>query len=274
MTDDTMRGTPIAWPLRAWLGVEILFGLASMATISLDPANSATNFAWPIKPNVTAAVLGAFYMSSAWVFVIAFFARRWEMIRAMMIPAILFTATELLATLLHWDKFRVGTTPFNVWFASYLLPPIVLGACHVWQQRHRVADPARGLPLDPRLVTLLTVGGWALAVFAVAAFLYPRLAISLAPVALTPLTARALGGWVLALGAMMLTAARENDRDRARIVAPFFILLGPAVAWQVGRFAGDTQGFTLAASIWITILLAVLVAGLMLARGDWRRTLS
>lgn len=59
------EGTPIAWPLRAWLGVEVLFGVAAVKAIGIAPADSQTNFAWPIQPVVMAAVLGAFYMTSA-----------------------------------------------------------------------------------------------------------------------------------------------------------------------------------------------------------------
>lgn len=42
-------GLAIAWPLRALLFVEILFGLAAMATIALTPADTARHFAWPIS---------------------------------------------------------------------------------------------------------------------------------------------------------------------------------------------------------------------------------
>lgn len=65
----------------------------------------------------------------------AVFVRRWELVRVFVLPGMVFTATKLLVTVLHWDRFAVGTGPFNIWFASYLLPPPLFAACWVWQQR-------------------------------------------------------------------------------------------------------------------------------------------
>src|SRR5205814_2060470 len=109
-------GTPIPWALRAWLVVEVLFGLGAIASVGLSPADTRSNFAWPIQPVVTAAVLGAFYFATAPILVLALFARVWESVRVIVLPAIAFTTVELLATFLHWDKFSVGTLPFYVWF--------------------------------------------------------------------------------------------------------------------------------------------------------------
>src|SRR5687767_12923163 len=128
-------GTPIAWPLRVWLAVEVLFGIGAVLAIGVSPADSATNFAWPIQPVVMAAVLGAFYMSSALLFLLPLFAKRWEMIRVMILPTGIFSTIQLIATFLHWEKFSVGTTPFYVWFASYLLPPPIFVAAYLWHQR-------------------------------------------------------------------------------------------------------------------------------------------
>src|SRR5437763_484535 len=125
-------GTPITLPLRAWLFVEVLFGLGAITSIGLFPADTKTNFAWPIQPVVMAAALGAFYFASAPALVWALFARTWESVRVIVLPAIAFTTVELLATFLHWDKFSVGTVPFYVWFASYLLPPPIFAGLYLW----------------------------------------------------------------------------------------------------------------------------------------------
>ena len=108
--------------LRIWIGIEVMFGVMSLLTISLFPAETKQNFSWPIQPVVTAALLGGFYIAAASFYVLALFARCWENVRVFIIASILFSSTELLATFLHWDRFSVGTIPFNVWFVSYLLP--------------------------------------------------------------------------------------------------------------------------------------------------------
>ena len=52
----TVSGTAIAWPLRAWLAVEVMFGVAAVSAIGISPGNTKTNFAWPITPVVMAAM--------------------------------------------------------------------------------------------------------------------------------------------------------------------------------------------------------------------------
>src|SRR5690349_14772915 len=130
--------TPIARPLRAWIAVEVGFGLLAILSIARAPERTATNFAWPIKPDVMAAALGAFYLASALLFVPVLFARSWQEIRATILPTVAFTTAMLVTTFLHWDKFSVGTAPFYVWFASYLLPPPILVALYWWHE-HRAA---------------------------------------------------------------------------------------------------------------------------------------
>lgn len=267
-TGPSDEGTRIAPPLRAWLIVEVVFGLAAMATIALRPQDSATNFAWPIKPDVTAALLGAFYMSSAWVFVLAAFARRWETIRVMMIPAILFTSTELMATLLHWDKFTVDSTPFVVWFASYLLPPPILAACYLWQRSHSTSRPGID-PIPRSLLVAMTVIGAMLAGEGIAAFIWPRILISSAPWDLSPLTARAICGWLIALGTMLLFAARDGHRERTLVVSPFFILVGPSIVLQTLRFHKQVDWTHPRVLINAIVLSIVFAIGVYLALGDW-----
>ena len=93
--------TPIRWPLRAWMAVEVLFGLAAISTVFLRPEDTADNFAWPIQPPVMAAVLGAFYLASALLFVLPLFARIWQHVRVMVLPSAAFSTAILLATFLH-----------------------------------------------------------------------------------------------------------------------------------------------------------------------------
>ena len=109
-----VQGTSINRFLRAWFMVEVLFGVGAVSAVGLDPANARTNFSWDIRPVVMAAVLGAFYFSSAPLFVLPLFARHWEMIRVIVLPAAIFTTAELITTLLHWSSFSLGSGPFVV----------------------------------------------------------------------------------------------------------------------------------------------------------------
>jgi hypothetical protein len=264
----------LSLPLRIWIGIEVLFGLMSIVTISLSPGNTDANFSWPVKPEVTAALLGGFYFAAASFYVLALFARRWENIRVFIIASILFSSTELLATFLHWDRFSIGTTPFNVWFVSYILPPPLFIAFYIWHQRRAAPIPKAGdEPLPSGLRSLLRILGVPVALVAVVAFVMPAIIIPLMPWQFTPLTLRALSGWVLALGAMMISAAHENDRTRCRIISPFFILLLPAIAIEVLRYPDQVNRSHPTVYVALALLAATFVLGLYLARGDWRRTM-
>jgi hypothetical protein len=271
----TSHGTLIALPLRAWLAVEVLFGIGAVLAIGRDPANSATNFAWPINPVVMAAVLGAFYITSAPLFLLPLFAKRWENIRAMVLPTALFSTVQLAATFLHWDKFSIGTTPFYVWFASYLLPPPIFLAAYLWHQRKAgsQAEPSND-PLPFWLNRLLIVCGGLLTFIAVLTFFVPGFLISIFPWQLTPLTARSLSGWLIAVGTLMISMSRENNRTRVRLATPMLILILPALLMQMSRFAEQVNWGS--PILWIGLLLFAIVGfcGLYLANGSWREALN
>lgn len=269
------QGTPIAWFLRAWLVVEVLFGVGAVLAIGVSPEDSTTNFAWPIQPVVMAATLGAFYITSAPLFLLPLFAKRWEMIRVMILPAALFCTVQLAATFLHWDRFSIGTTPFYVWFASYLLPPPIFLAAYLWHQRRAGAQTVSADdPIPSWLNRLLIVFGGILTLGAIFIFLFPGLLIPIFPWQLTPLTARSLSGWLIAVGTLMLSMSREKDQTRARLATPMLILVLPVLLLQLLRFAEQVNWGS--PVLWIGLALFAIVGfcGLYLANGSWRNAVS
>lgn len=271
----TSEGTPIAWPLRTWLAVEVLFGVGAVLAIGLSPADTKTNFAWPIQPVVMAAVLGGFYITSAPLFILPFFAKRWEMIRTMILPTALFCTAQLAATFLHWDKFSVGTVPFYVWFASYLLPPPIIIAAYIWHQRKVSSSPVDSdNDLPTWLKRLLAIVGGSLTVGAVLIFLFPSLLIPNFPWQLTPLTARSLSGWLIVVGTIMLSMSRENNQTRAILATPMLILILPAILLQMLRYADQVDWGN--PVLWSGLILFAIVGfcGLYLANGNWQDALS
>jgi hypothetical protein len=265
-------GTPIAWPLRAWLVVEVLFSAGAILTIALDPANTRDRFAWNVEPLVMAAVLGAYYISAALVTLLPVFARRWEMIRVMILPTVLFTTMELLATVLHWNTFSVGTPGFTVWFLSYLLPPPILLGFYLWHER-RARQPAKAIstdPLSPDVRRALRHIGALTALLSILLFILPQPFLPFTPWQVTPLSARVFAGFLLAAGTLMLSMARENDRSRVLVGVPLLILMFPAVTLQIARFPDQVNFANTALFVVYGIMLVAFVLGVHLARGDWR----
>jgi len=116
--------------------------------------------------------------------------------------------------------------------------------------------------------------GGALTAEALLGLFHPAWFSGWAPWTITPLNARALSGYFLLLGTMMLSMARENDRDRVRILSPFLILLLPVAAFQVSRFSEQVDWSHPRVAITVGILALTAIVGLNLFRGSWRRTLG
>jgi hypothetical protein len=264
--------TPISLPLRIWLGVEVLFGVAAIGAVFLHPAQTATNFAWTIKPTVTAATFGAFYLSVGLLFVLGVVARRWQQVRIVSIPAAVFTAFMLLTTFLHWDKFAVGTIPFYVWFASYLLPPPIFAMLYkLHQQGSAPVGNGRTQPLSKLVRRFFLINGLVLASQALLIYVFPTLLIAIAPWKFTPLTARTLCGWLIGVGLLEIWMAWEGDWQRVKIGSTMLVILPFALIIQLLRFHSEVQWGNL--PLWILLIdfsLASLVCIALWFLWEWK----
>ena len=152
----------------------------------------------------------------------------------MILPTAVFTAVELAVTFLHWDRFKLWTAPFNIWFASYVLPPPHL-------LRPLLVAAAPGPPGGRQdhgpppgwFRTLCAANGLALlVVFAAdpgrlrACWSAPGRGQS------PPPRHEPLSGWGICLGLLLLSMAAENDWPRVRLGTLMPITLGPALLLQ------------------------------------------
>jgi hypothetical protein len=249
--------------VRIWITVELLFGLFGASAVLLDPAGTATNFAWPIASPAAASVLGACYGSVAVMLAAALFARDWGQVRPVVAAAGVLTSVMLLATFLHWPVFTHDSVAFGLWFASYLLPPPTLLALWIWQERRPAGPVADPLP------------GWAANLFmgnavilaSVWTFLF-FVPMVLAP--LPPVLVRVYAGWALGL-AMLLWL---TGKGRSWRLPGIWLLTLPAVLWvQLSRYP-----YTMNAGLLIQLLdlagLAAVCATLLVRRHGTTRRLA
>jgi hypothetical protein len=120
---------------------------------------------------------------------------------------------------------------------------------------------------------VLLVAGGLLTVEAVVALVHPAWLIDSFPWTLTPLTARVLAGWLLLVGTLLLSMAREGDRTRVRLVSPFLVVVLPALVVQVLRYGSQVDAGS--PRLWIGLVLfgGLAGCGVVLVRGDWRAAL-
>jgi hypothetical protein len=106
----------------------------------------------------------------------------------------------LAATLVHLDRFFLGTVNFYVWLVIYVALPVLLPLIW-WLNRDQDPGPQPCETLEPRRLAL--AGGVVGVVLALASLLLifaPSVAASFWPWQLTPLMSRIIGGWVLFAG--------------------------------------------------------------------------
>jgi hypothetical protein len=97
-------------------------------------------------------------------------------------------------------------------------------------------------------------------------------AASLWPWPLTALTGPAIGVFVLAQGALVLTACRERDWGRVRPTVLQYVLLGALHLVALARFAGTPDWDRAAAWIYLGFVVSILVMGGYAARRELRAT--
>jgi len=229
---------------------------------------TATYFAWTIARPLTGAFLGASYWAAVPVEVIAARQSTWASARVA-VPAIwLFTTLTLVATLLHFDQFHFSSPIASAqgaawfWLAIYAGVPVAMFVIWMLQLRAPGSDPPRGLPAPMWMrITVLAQGVGMLAV-GLGLFLAPDFVKQVWPWGLTPLTARAIGAWLIGIGFAAFHASRENDFLRIRPLAGGYIAFAVLQFIAVARYAGDVNWSAPAAWVYLAFLGSILPVGL------------
>jgi hypothetical protein len=271
-------GAPVTPGMRSLLVVAAVLVFLAGFQLTVFPTRTADWFAWTIDVPMTAVFLGAAYWSSAVLEVAGARSRTWSRARLTVWTVLVFTVLTLVVTLVHLDKFHLGAehpTSARVitwgWLAIYAGVPLAMVVGLVLQARATAtatdADDVRRLPAGLRwllvgLATLLLASG-------VALLLAPERAADGWAWPLTPLTARAIGAWLVGLGWAAAHARLVDDASSVRPVgltgAAFVVLeaaallrYGDALDWSLWQAAAYVVGLGWIAvvSVWILALRA------------------
>jgi hypothetical protein len=220
-------------PLTRAVAIAIVpFLVVAFVVLYVWPADTGRLFAWPIRPGLSAMVLGAVYLGGAYFFVVAARASHWHTVKAGFVPVGTFATLMGVATLLHWDKFSHGNVAFWLWAGLYFTTPFLVFA--VWLLNRRTEAPPR--PDEPTIgapvAQAIGVVGLLAGATSVVAFVDPARAITLWPWTLTPLTARVMAA-ILALGIAGVGAFTERRWSSLRVMlqveATMLLLIAGAV---------------------------------------------
>jgi hypothetical protein len=209
-----------------WLLLALAF--ANGAYLYLLPGDALTHYAWPIKPPVNAAFIGAGFLAGTIATGLVVFATsRWRSLQTLP-PALWVLATTLgVATIVHHDKFKWDYPPTWGWAVVYGGVPFAIPYLVARQRRHAEPEPAADPRLRPVRV-LSAIAGALLVAGSAALFLFPTDLAPHWPWTLTPLLARAVAAWYAMIGTMLLSCAVQLRRP-----AEAFIPYATLAAWCV-----------------------------------------
>jgi hypothetical protein len=266
--EEAITGTPVETVKPLTSGMRWLLYIASALVLSagidlfLFSEQTDRFFAWTVKPSLTAAFLGAAYLAS---FVIEFMSARnkiWVRARVAVPSVLTFTTLTLIATLLHIDRFHLGSNydAFQqivtwLWIAIYAGVPLVMAVLLVFQVRTPGGDPPRELPFEAWVRVVLAVQGVTMLAIGIGLFVAPAVFSSVWPWQLTPLTSQAVGAWLIGLGIATLQANWENDQNRVQVATVSYATIGVLQLIALIRFT-DTVDWG-KANTWVYLLFLV-----------------
>jgi hypothetical protein len=216
-TADQLKDDRVLTTTRVVSAVIIPFLVLAFVVLDGWPRDTARLFAWPIKPPLTAMLLGSVYLGGAYFFARAVRATRWHTIKGGFPPVATFATLMGIATILHWEKFTHSHVAFWLWAGLYFTTPFLIAGVWIVNRRFedRTADDEVLVP-EPMARVIGAIGVLAAAMSAFL-FLFPQGAIDVWPWALTPLTARVMGA-IFALGLAAVGAFTERRWSAYRLL--------------------------------------------------------
>lgn len=243
--------------------------------------NTARYFSWTIAVPVTAAFLGASYLSAALLEAAAAWQSSWQRARIAVPGVLTFTTLTLIVTLVYLGKFHLAA-PAPVtravtwsWLAIYAGVPLVLA--YLWRRQAQAAPgtASDGRRLPPILRAVIGLQGTIMFILGGALITGPAQAASLWPWPLTALTRRAVGAWLIGFGIIALQAWYLNRREHVAITFPatsLFAALQLAVLACFGNSMHWRHAQVWCYLLFLASLLVVGIAGMVTTRRDSARS--
>jgi hypothetical protein len=253
-----------------WVVLVVFLVLAGLAFILLylRSGHTAREFAWTIKPEITAAFLGGGYGAGCVLVAASLRRRPWAEVRVGIGIVLVFSAMILVTILLHLERFHFGADSGAIarlaaWvlLAVYVFVPTVGTWLFVREQRLAGPQPPGGLALPGWFRVAIGAQGGFMVTFGAALFVAPWVFAPAWPWALTSLTAQAVGSWLVPIGLGNLAVLGEGDLRRGRVPALTSVAYGLLQLGAVARFSDQVQWHEPGAWIWVALLINAIVTG-------------
>ena len=205
--------------------------------------DTGDRFAWTIKVPITAAFIGACFLSTTPGLVGVFLVRTWSEARLMLVLGLVLITLIAIVTLRHLDEFHLnsGRTFARViawiWVVAYFQAPFTLLTAILIEERGRRHEPS-GRPLTLWFRGLLVAYALALCTLGFGLILATGTLDVARPWRLTSLAGGVVGTWLAGIGVGCGWMAVENSWERARLatmslaVFPVLLLVGAGRFWD------------------------------------------
>jgi hypothetical protein len=244
-----------------------LFSTAAFVLTYILAEDTEQYFAWTVQPPLSAAFFGAGYGAGALLAGLSLRERSWARIRPGVLAIIVFATLTLVVTLLHRDRFHFGAGGFAegsawLWLAIYVVFPIAGVIALVTEWRALGSDPPPAGPIPPALRGILAIQAVVLGLLGLGLLLFPESVASFWPWMLTPLTARAIGAWLLPIGLAGIWVVFENDLGRSRLLSTTYIFYAILVIGALARFREEIDWSHPSAWALAAMVALILVTGI------------
>jgi hypothetical protein len=207
-------------------GQKIFFAVICAAALLVavlglfNPAYLASMFTWLVLPPLHARFVGAIYLFGAVFMGMCLFAKQQAEVRwaVQMIGA--WTGMLFVISILNLSAFDLSLLPPKIWFASYILYPIIALWMTVRQPSMMQAAALPGPRLDGWAGKFLLAQGLLITVLSAALFFAPTFMSTLWPWKVTPVLAQMYAGPLLSYGVGSLLFSRQEQWLGVRAIVP------------------------------------------------------
>jgi hypothetical protein len=248
--------------LRLILQVFAVLALIAGALLFIGATRTDAWWSWTIRPPLTAATLGAFYWAAFVLVLSAARSETWAEARPAVYPVAVIAVLLLVVTLYHLDRFDLDSLFGVFWVVIYALVPPLLAWALADQLRSPGDDARSGSELPAALRWALIIEGLAMLVAGGVLLLSADLADDLWPWALSPLTSRAIGSFVVGIGVAALIAVRADDPVSFRGAALAYTVLGLLELLALLLHTSDLEGDHLDTAIYVGSWSVVTLTGI------------
>jgi hypothetical protein len=209
---------PITKGQRVFYGVICAAALLVAVLGLFFPEYLASIFTWMVLPPLHARFVGAIYLFGAVFMAGCLLAKTQAEVRWAVQMIGIWTGMLFIISLLNLKAFDFKLLPVWVWFASYIVYPLI----SIWMtwRTPKPAGELSGAPLPAWSKGFLRIQGFVVILLGVLLFLIPAFISTVWPWKVTPTLAQMYAGPLLSYGLGSLLFSRQNTWTGIRAIVP------------------------------------------------------